>query len=182
MGFINSEVKFQSFVINFLYMTEITFKNKNLFYSNQTIAWTIDLDIPAEIVADDVRFVKKKDFHVSLVCIGEIARKKELDFYDLERKLLTEFIDYTNSNEIEYLGIKKDYMFVEQGDLKTIIVMCEFSGLEKYFEIVNAKYSLNLEYPPLHITLYVLPEKWGIFISDSNDILNFTKSLNLKIL
>ncbi len=53
--------------------------------------------------------------------------------------------------------------------------MCEVSNLNKFFDLMNKKYGLNIKYPSPHATLYnVLKGKSGIYLMDSDDIKNFT--------
>jgi hypothetical protein len=55
--------------------------------------------------------------------------------------------------------------------------MCKISNLSEFFESINKKYGLSIEYPPTHVTLYVLPSKMGIFLTDSNDIQKLTEPI-----
>jgi hypothetical protein len=54
-------------------------------------------------------------------------------------------------------------------------VRCNVSNLDKFFELINKKYGLNIEYPPAHVTLYTLKDKLGIFLTDNDDIKKLTK-------
>ena len=64
-----------------------------------------------------------------------------------------------------------------QDDLRSVVVMCEISNLNNFFDSVNRKYGLAIEYPPTHVTLYTLESKPGIFLTDSSDIKNLTKTI-----
>ena len=46
---------------------------------------------------------------------------------------------------------------------------------------MNKKYELNIEYPPTHVTLYKLPGKLGIFLTDKSDIKNLTRPIQNPI-
>ena len=53
--------------------------------------------------------------------------------------------------------------------------MCQMLNLNKFFDLINKKYGLNIKYPTTHITLYnTFKNKPGIFLMDSDDIKNFT--------
>ena len=59
--------------------------------------------------------------------------------------------------------------------------MCKISNLNEFFEILNRKYGLDIEYPPTHVTLYTLESKPGIFLTDASDIKNLTKPISNPI-
>lgn len=150
-------------------------------FVHQTIGLPIKLEnLPIEIIIKDNTLVLQPAFHVSLVCIGEIIKKHNITIYDFENKIINDFCEFSNTNEIKVLNFN-DFKFVERDDLKSVIAMCEISNLNKFFDLINKKYKLNIEYPPTHVTLYILPSKHGIFLTDSNDIKNLTAPIDNPI-
>jgi hypothetical protein len=147
-------------------------------FINKTICLLISLkDIPNKLIFKGNTYEVNDFLHVSLVCIGKIIEKHNILIPDFENKIVNDFCEFSKSNEIKLLSYTNDFKYAERDDLKTIIVMCEISNLNKFFELINKKYQLNIEYPPLHATLYKLPNKHGIFLTDSNDIKNLTKNI-----
>jgi len=90
--------------------------------------------------------------------------------------VVRDFCEFTADNDIQILQYK-EFKYAEENNLKTIIITCEVSNLPKFFEIINKKYGLKIEYPPTHVTLYAHDAKTGIFLTDSSDIKNLTKSI-----
>ena len=62
-----------------------------------------------------------------------------------------------------------------------MIVTCEVSNINKFFDLINKKYGLNIKYPPAHVTLYTLKDSLGIYLIDSDDIKNLTVSIENPI-
>lgn len=142
---------------------------------HNTISLPVFLEgVPNEIIFRGNTFLINDFLHVSLVCIGEIVKKHNISIPDFENKVVNDFCEFFQTNDIKLISYTNDFKFVTQDDLKTIVVMCKVSNLDKFFELINKKYKLNIEYPPTHVTLYKLPGKLGIFLTDSNDIKNFT--------
>ena len=152
--------------------------NKYTISATNTIGLPVLLkNLPSEIIINGNKLLLKSFFHVSLVCINEIIKKYEVlipDFIDLVSK---DFCNFVEKNPVDLLHYLKDFRFTEKKDLKTIIVMCKMSNLDEFFRIINKKYGLEVEYPPTHVTLYTLEGKLGIFLTDSDDIKNFTKPI-----
>ena len=145
---------------------------------SNTIALSVPLDnLPSELVISGNRLVLKSSFHVSLVCIKEIIRKHNISIPNFRDEVIKDFCDFVKTNDISLLNYINDFRFAEEDDLKTVVVMCEVSNLNKLFEILNTKYGLKIEYPPTHVTLYKLEGKIGIFLTDANDIKSLTKPI-----
>jgi len=151
--------------------------NGEFVFSHKTICLTISLDIPSELDFEGNTFVKNTFLHVSLVCVGKIIEKNNILIPDFESKVINDFCEFSKNNEIKKVNYTDDFKFVSKEDKKTIVVMCDIPNLNKFFDLINKKYKLKIEYPPLHATLYTLPGKLGIFLTDSNDIKQFTKSI-----
>lgn len=146
--------------------------------ATNTITLPVSLEnLPNEIVIDDNKLSLKSSFHVSLVCINEIIRKHHISIPGFKDSIINSFCEFIKTNDIKLLNYLEEFKFAVQDDLKTIVVMCRVSNLDKFFVIVNKKYGLKIEYPPTHVTLYMLESKPGIFLTDSNDIKNLTKPI-----
>lgn len=147
-------------------------------FGHNTISLPVFLkDVPNEITFKEETFSLSSFLHVSLVCVGKIVEKYNISIPDFENKIINDFCEFSQNNDIKLTEYSNEFKFVAQSDRKTIVAMCKVSNLNKFFEFMNKKYGLNIEYPPTHVTLYKLPEKLGIFLTDANDIKNFTKPI-----
>jgi len=147
-------------------------------FGHETISLLVSLkDIPSKITFEENTFLVNDFLHISLVCIGKIIEKYNIQIPDFKDEMIKDFCEFSYKNDVKLVSYTNDYKFAEKDDKKTIIVTCNVSNLDKFFELVNKKYELNIEYPPTHVTLYKLPGKLGIFLIDSNDIKNLTKPI-----
>lgn len=142
----------------------------------ETIGLPIDLkELPEIIEIEGNTLAAKKKFHVSLVCVGKIITKHNVSILDFIQKIVEDFCEFVKVNDVSLIKYRDEYRFVEQNDRKSLVVMCDISNLDKFFDLINEKYKLNIEYPPIHVTLYTLQSNKGIFLTDSGDINNLTK-------
>ncbi len=93
--------------------------------------------------------------------------------------MFKEYVAVTPISVVKYIN---EFRFVEKDDRKTIVVMCKVNHLEEFITSMNTKYSLNIEVPPTHVTLYTLNSGPGIFLTDQSDIINLTKQVTIPVL
>src|ERR1035437_9505319 len=127
-------------------------------------------DIPDQININGKTFVINTFLHVSLVCIGKIIEKYNVSTPDFENKIINDFCEFSKNNEIKKVEYTDNFKFVSKEDKETVVIMCKVPNLNEFFGLINKKYGLNIKYPPTHVTLYTLPDKLGIFLTDENDI------------
>ena len=145
--------------------------------ANNTIVLSVSLEnLPNEIMIYGNKLVLKPSFHISLVCINEIIKKHNVLDSSFRDSVLQDFCEFVEKNDVSLLNFNEEFKFAEENDLKTIIILCRVSNLEKFFETINKKYGLNIEYPPTHVTLYSIDGR-GIFLTDTSDIKNLTKPI-----
>jgi hypothetical protein len=144
-----------------------------------TISLPVELkNLPDEIKVAEYTLYLPSPFHVSLVYIGKIVKKYNINEPDFENKIIADFCEFSKTNEIKIINYTDEYKFVERDDKKTVVVMCEVSNLNKFFDLMNKKYGLNIKYQPTHITLYnKIKGEPGIYLMDMNDVKNFTKPI-----
>ena len=151
--------------------------NKYTISLTNTISLSVLLKgLPSKIVVDGHELFLKNSFHISLVCINQIIKKHNILITSFKDVVVKDFCEFVAKNDVSLLSYE-GFRFASQENLKTVIVMCKVSNLDKFFEIINKKYGLNIEYPPSHVTLYAHDGKTGIFLTDSDDIKNLTKSI-----
>ena len=109
------------------------------------------------------------------MAIGKIIEKNQIEIPDFIEKIVNDFCEFLQGNSIDLLNFKDVFRFVSENERRAVIVMCNISNLDKFFEKINNKYNLELECPPTHATLYTLKLDEGIFLTDANDIEDLTK-------
>lgn len=148
-------------------------------YGHKAIALPVELkDLPSNLTIEDTNFVLKSSFHVSLVCVGEIIRKHNISIPDFENQVINDFCEFVRNNTVNFESYLNDFKFCAKDDKKAIIILCKIKNLGKFFDFINHKYKLNIEHPPTHVTLYTLPSRNGIFLTDVSDLKDFTKSIS----
>src|SRR3989344_5964208 len=149
------------------------------FYTEKkTISLPVELkNLPDQLIVKERTLFKRSEFHVSLVCINKIIEKYNINIPDVTTKIVNDFCEFTKDNEIKVLSYKDEFKFVEREDKTTIVVMCETLNLHKFFDFINKKYSLEVDLPPAHVTLFTLDGKSGIYLISPNDIKNFTQPI-----
>lgn len=138
-------------------------------------------ELPDKIKIEGYELLLKSEFHVSLVCIGKIIKKNNLSVPDFINKVIADFCEFTKHTSIELARYRNEFRFVAEQKRRAVIVMCDISNLNKFFDFINRKYGLKLEYPPTHVTLYTLQPDAGIFLTDINDINKFTRIIEVPI-
>jgi hypothetical protein len=133
------------------------------------------VDIPSKVNIEGYELKLKSSFHVSLVCIGKIIERHKITIPDFINKIVEDFCDYLKSTEVNFLRYRDEFRFVSQNDRRAVVAMCDISNLKEFFDLINKKYTLKVEYQPTHVTIYTLQPDVGIFLSNEDDVQNLTK-------
>jgi hypothetical protein len=131
--------------------------------------------LPQKIIIGGYDLTLKSKFHVSLVCVGKIIEKNKISIPDFLNRVMDDFCSYTKNNDIDFLRYHDEFRFVSQSERRAIIAMCDISNLQEFFDLINKKYNLNVEYQPTHVTIYTLQPEIGIFITNKEDLNKLTK-------
>jgi len=136
-------------------------------------------NLPEEIKIKGDTFYFPTPFHISLVYIGKIIEKYNISIPDFRDKIIDDFSNFTKTDNIEVIKYNNKYKLVSRDGInKTIVVMCEVSNLNNFFDFINKKYELNIKYPATHVTLYNTSKgKSGIWLMDEDDIKNITVTI-----
>ncbi len=130
--------------------------------------------LPDSIEVKGEKLLIRSSFHISLVCIGKIIEKQQVSDAHFTQSVIEDFNDFTNTHEIELIRYLDEFRLATEDNKRSVVVRCEVSNLDLFFEHLNKKYKLSLETPPAHVTLYTLQPDIGIFLVDSADIENLT--------
>ena len=95
--------------------------------------------------------------------------------------MINDFSEFIKTNSVELIRYNNEFKFVEENDLKSVVATCEVLNINKFYDLINSKYALNLEYPPTHVTLYTLENGIGIYLINSADIKSLTKPIDNPI-
>lgn len=140
-----------------------------------TIGLPVNLNnLPEKIEIEGNTLLLKTEFHVSLICFSPIMEKYKVYIPDFIEKITADFCEFVQNNDINLLCYRDGFRFAARDERRSVIVMCDVSNLDKFFELINKKYNLQIEYPPTHVTLYALQDR-GIYLTDSQDIQKLTK-------
>lgn len=143
-----------------------------------------DFNIPDYIrdYAKESGLIEKKELHITIFGFGvakkieealKIRRDKTEDFIDLVHGMSWDF-----EPKHEFYEIEKSYNIKNiSEERRSIIMMVSVSSLNNFFDSVNNLLGINLDIPPVHVTLFTkssLPEnnQSGIGISSQRDFLN----------
>ncbi|MFA5715454.1 MAG: hypothetical protein WC998_06925 [Candidatus Paceibacterota bacterium] len=127
------------------------------------------------------KMLSKSNFHISLVCIGKIMEEQKISIPHFEDLVIKDFCNFIKDNDVSLIKYSNEFRLVTQNERKSLVLMCEVSNIDKFFDTLNRKYKLSLENQPTHITLYTLQPDMGIFISDSKDLEQLTRVIENPI-
>jgi hypothetical protein len=138
-------------------------------------------DLPEKLEIEGCCLSLRTSFHVSLVCIGKIIEKYNISIPNFLNNVIKDFCEFTSKNNVDLLKYTNEFKFVAEGERKSVVLMCDISNLNVFFDSINTKYNLQIEYPPTHVTLYTLQPNVGIFLTDMGDIKKLSKPISNPI-
>jgi hypothetical protein len=127
--------------------------------------------LPDKINVAGQEFQLKDEFHLSLICVYEIAnlidpqRKQQI-----EKLIVREFANYIKNQPLDKFKLRGDYRFVQLDIRKTIIALADVEGLANFFKTLSQKFGKDLPVQPAHITLYTLQPNVGIGILSHQEL------------
>ncbi len=143
-------------------------------------------NLPREIEVENHKLLLKTSFHVSLVCIGHIAERYKVLRPDFINEIVNDFCSFVQDKSIDFIRYRNEFRLAAQDEKRSVVVMCDVSNLDEFYELINKKYGPMVKAPPTHITLYTLQPDIGIFLTNADDVNNLTKVIippaSLKIL
>ncbi len=146
--------------------------------TGETIGLPVTItNLPEKIEVKEYTLLRKTSFHISLVCIGKIIEKYHVTIPDFIEKIVTDFCEFVRTTSIDLVDYQDDFRFVTEAEKRSVVVFCGISNLDRFFDFINKKYSLAVEYPPTHVTLYTLQPDVGIFLTNKADLQKLTKKI-----
>ena len=137
-------------------------------------------NLPSQIEAEGYTLYFPNFFHVSLVYIGRLIEKYKIAIPDFKNRIIKDFCEFTKIHNVELVCYSDNYRFVSKPDrdIKTVVVLCEISNLDKFFYLINKKYTLKIKPMTTHVTLYNTAKgEPGMYLMDEDDLRSFTKQI-----
>lgn len=134
-------------------------------------------NLPEKIEVEGYSLLIRTAFHATLVAVGKIIEKNQVKISDFLDKVVADFCEFTRENDVKIIRFRDEFKLASQNERRSVIIMCDVLNLDKFFNLINEKYGLQLKYPPTHVTLYTLQPNKGIFLTDSKDIKTMTKPI-----
>lgn len=116
--------------------------------------------LPETVNIDGKDFIKKSEFHVTVLNAREVAKKiAEINtkaVEDIEEHLQVLLSEYLRNNQIKFIRFDDDLRLAVSSERESIAARCTMAGLEKYFEQIQSMYGFMPEAQPTHVSIYTL--------------------------
>jgi len=112
---------------------------------NDTIALPVEISgLPDTFNAEGEVLLGKSSYHVTLVALGKIKEKYDIKAEDFIEKATKLFCEYIKTNDVSLVNYRDEFYFVQdERGRKTIVVMCDISKLNGYFDIFNKEFGIR---------------------------------------
>jgi hypothetical protein len=146
------------------------YKNSSILLSDVAVP-----KFPEEIVFEGHKLFVKDEFHITLVSGKYLAKFVNPNDEEITLdQILQEFDKFTKTTKLEEYKISNDLRFVQIDKEKAIIVMADVTNLDRFFDHLSQKFSLELPRQQAHITLYRYPKDFIGIPIPSAEILQTT--------
>ncbi len=109
-------------------------------FEHDTIALPIGISgLPPTIEVAGRELQLKSSFHVSLVCLGEMVKKKPDLPENFMESVVEDFCDFVEENEILLERYLPETYTISQGERFTLIIMTQMSHIDAFFDLINEK-------------------------------------------
>jgi hypothetical protein len=129
----------------------------------------VSLSISPKFKTNSDMFFSKKGYHVSLICLEELSNTDQNKVLNLAQKYPVRLQAITNT-----------FRLVTQKDQRSIIVRVRLTGLKWLLSAVNTQFGYKFNYPPTHITLFVLKGQHGIAVDSTDAYHRLTHQISQK--
>lgn len=161
-------------------MANICDNEKYTITNTKTIILSLSLDVdPKQVSIEGSALLLKSKFHVTLLPIQQLIERYAINIPNFETSAVEDFCQYVKENPIKFLSFSNEYRLVSQNNLKTLVVMCEVTNYDGLFALINKKYSLAMEVPRTHVTIYSSEPDKGTYLINSKDIQQITKIVDV---
>lgn len=149
-------------------------------YGSGTIILPMFLSgLPPEILVSHKTLLKKNEFHISLVCVKEIAPlladKEQTMEAEAVKGLISLFTQYVMAHPIVFDGFEDELRHVTEEGNETIIIRCRMQNLDGFFDELRSLLGADVPTQPAHITLYTLVPDKGIGITSAQAMERYSR-------
>ena len=122
-------------------------------------------NLPEQIELNENIMFKKGALHVSLMALKHLIPLINAGGHNItEDDLVRDFIEYQKTNDLSDFQPTGQFRYVKRSERETVVAMVDVPGIEGLFEMIRAKYGVNIPTQPTHITLYTLQPESSIGI------------------
>jgi len=138
------------------------------------------INLPAQIEIDGKILFKKDELHISLMALKHLVPMINIGTNNVsEDDLVQDFLDYQSTTDLSQFQPSNIFHYVKRDERESIVIMADVPNLEGLFEMLRAKYGVDLPIQPTHITLYTLQPEAGIGILSQNELERDSKRVDL---
>ena len=119
-------------------------------------------DLPPKLNVSGYELLAKEEFHCSLVCVKDLQEKYG---DDINEKIINLFHNFSSKNKMDLVGYRNEFRLVQRGERVSVIVMCDISNIDKFFELMKQELGIESDIQPTHVTLYTLQPNMGIGVN-----------------
>ena len=128
--------------------------------------------VPSEVHLNGMTMYRKSEFHVSILALKHMipliaATGKQAT----ESQLVLDFKQLQPRLKLSQCELMQEFRFVARDVRRAVIAMVKVPGIEHLFELLGAKYGLELPVQPVHVTLFTLQPNAGIGIFSQKELL-----------
>lgn len=120
--------------------------------------------------------------HMSILSVKKyapmIAEHRGIALEDAEKLILETSAELLNMHPISFDEFTGDYLLAEEEEKKTIVRMCQASGINEFFDGLRKKFDVDIPNQPTHVTLYTREGGVGIGLTSEDDIKALTRKLS----
>lgn len=138
------------------------------------------VELPIEITVDQKTLFRKGEFHVSLMALKKLLPLINTVNDDItETDLVQDFLDYQSTVALSDFTLTNELRYVVRGERETIVSMVKVPNIDGLFDVLRAKYGVDIPTQPTHITLYTLQPEIGIGILSQDELERDSKLITL---
>ena len=140
-------------------------------------------NLPDVIEFDNLKLLRKSEFHVSLVCLKQLDDTLETDKLDvIKTEIKNVFLEYEKQHDLTNFALLNEYRLVKRGDRVTVIAMVDMPSIDGLFDAIRAKTKLNIPTQVMHSTIYTLQPDRGIGVTSLEQLKSDSWKINLPAL
>ncbi len=161
--------------------------NKKYNYKNGYISLPVDdqrlKQLPESFIVESEELMLRSDFHISIMAVKHLAPIIDSNnMEDVSQQLVQDFMEFSKNNDLVSYQFTNELRLVKKGDRTSIVVMVKLENIDKLFDFLRKKHSVDLPTQPTHITLYTLGSNRGIGILSAQKLAEMSSIIPESVL